>query len=186
MYNVSDIASYIIDKCEKELHPVNRFTLHRILFVIQKYYYKVYDENIFESLPRWGRFIPMYPEVEHDYRFEGMELHWGCPKSEDFRLKELDKITIDNIVEENRDKPYWEIDKESLISENLSKTLFAKQEAVDFMSSKKCKTINNYKSQIKNLEDLLKFPIEHFSDGKKLEAIQAYKERAFELTSIRI
>ena len=53
--------------------------------------------------------------------------------------------------------------------------------------------IDDYKKGIKNLQDLLEFPIKYNfftddedSDKKKSKLIQAYEERAFELTGFKV
>lgn len=53
--------------------------------------------------------------------------------------------------------------------------------------------IDDYKKNIKNLQDLLEFPVKYnfFNDDedpdkKKSKLIQAYKERAFELTGFKV
>ncbi len=49
---------------------------------------------------------------------------------------------------------------------------------------------NEYKNSIKNLKDLLEFPVKNsFSDGDGCQdglIVKAYKERAYELTGIEI
>ena len=45
-------------------------------------------------------------------------------------------------------------------------------------------SVNNYKNQIKNIEDLINFPLHHCFNGEEYtneEAMYAYKERAKEL-----
>lgn len=64
------------------------------------------------------------------------------------------------------------------------------EEAVAFIKKKDSDRFNEYKNSIKNLKDLLEFPVKNsFSDGDGCQdglIVKAYKERVFELTGIKI
>ena len=62
-----------------------------------------------------------------------------------------------------------------------------KKEACKAYLNASTQLINKYKSEIKNLEDLLRFPLEHCFCGEEYtdyEALSAYKARVTELTEI--
>lgn len=71
-----------------------------------------------------------------------------------------------------------------------SDLFFTLKEAVAFVKKTESDRFNEYKSSIKNLKDLLEFPINNsFSDGDGCQdglIVKAYKERIFELTGIEI
>ncbi len=64
------------------------------------------------------------------------------------------------------------------------------EEAVVFIKETETKRFNDYKNSIKNLKDLLEFPIKNsFSDGDGCQdgiIVNAYKERVLELTGIEL
>lgn len=64
------------------------------------------------------------------------------------------------------------------------------KEAVAFVKKSESDRFNEYKNSIKNLKDLLEFPVKNsFSDGDGSQdglIIKAYTERVFELTGIEI
>ena len=64
------------------------------------------------------------------------------------------------------------------------------EEAVAFVKKKDLDRFNEYKNSIKNLKDLLEFPVKNsFSDGDGCQdglIVKAYAERAYELTGIEI
>lgn len=62
-----------------------------------------------------------------------------------------------------------------------------KEEAREAHLKASTQLIDKYKSEIKNLEDLLRFPLEHCFCGEEYtdyEALSAYKARVTELTEI--
>ena len=62
-----------------------------------------------------------------------------------------------------------------------------KEDAIAAHKRKSDENIAKYKEEIKNLNDLLKFPLDHCFCGEEYtdyDAIQAYKTKAFELTGI--
>ena len=61
-----------------------------------------------------------------------------------------------------------------------------KEEACKAYLNASTQLINKYKSEIRNLEDLLRFPLKHCFCGEytDYEALSAYKARATELTEI--
>ena len=63
------------------------------------------------------------------------------------------------------------------------------EELVEDVKKQKQEKVIKYKESIKNLNDLLMFPLEHCLCGEKYtdnDAIEAYKERTFELTGIHL
>lgn len=64
------------------------------------------------------------------------------------------------------------------------------EETVTFIKKKESDIFNEYKNSIKNLKDLLGFPVKNsFSDGDGCQddlIVKAYTERVYELTSIEI
>lgn len=64
------------------------------------------------------------------------------------------------------------------------------EEAVAFIKKKDSDMFNEYKNSIKNLKDLLEFPVKNsFSDGDGCQdglIVKAYTERVYELTGIEI
>lgn len=62
------------------------------------------------------------------------------------------------------------------------------EEAVAFIKKKESERFNEYKNSIKNLKDLLEFPVKNsFSDGDGCQdglIVKAYTERVHELTGI--
>ena len=64
------------------------------------------------------------------------------------------------------------------------------EEAVAFIKKKESGMFDEYKNSIKNLKDLLEFPVKNsFSDGDGCQdglIVKAYTERVYELTGIKI
>lgn len=63
------------------------------------------------------------------------------------------------------------------------------KEALDAANAAFNKEVEEYKSEIKTVKDLLKFPLNHCLDGDEYTdyaAIEAYKKRASELLNINI
>lgn len=64
------------------------------------------------------------------------------------------------------------------------------EEAVAFIKKKDSDRFNEYKNSIKNLKDLLEFPVKNsFSDGDGCQdglIVKAYAERVYELTGLRL
>lgn len=64
------------------------------------------------------------------------------------------------------------------------------EEAIAFIKKKDSDMFNKYKNSIKNLKDLLEFPVKNsFSDGDGCQdglIVKAYTERIYELTGIEI
>lgn len=77
---------------------------------------------------------------------------------------------------------------ESFVRE--SELFLTLKEAVASISELETERFNRYKENIKNLKDLLEFPVKYsFTDGDGCQdgiVVKAYTERAYELTGIKI
>lgn len=77
---------------------------------------------------------------------------------------------------------------ESFVRE--SELFLTLKEAVAYITKSETERFNRYKENIKNLKDLLEFPVKYsFTDGDGCQdgiIVKAYTERAYELTGIEI
>lgn len=91
--------------------------------------------------------------------------------------------------ERNGDGAYYvhSLDSCGSFGASINNIFSTKEDAIAAHKRKSEENIAEYKRKIKNLNDLLEFPLNHCLNGEEYtdyDAIQAYKTKAFELTGI--
>ena len=102
------IAKYIVNKCFTEGCPVSNLQLQKILYYIQREFLQKLDVPAFpEEIEAW-RFGPVVRVVYNRFcGFGGMPIRMRYPKQ--ITVKQGEKAIIDNIVEEKRGLPPWDL-----------------------------------------------------------------------------
>lgn len=107
MYNALVIANYIIAKCNEQTYNISNLRLQKVLYYVQGYFFKTYNESAFDSdICNWP-YGPVVPDVYYEYCVYGASLiHFENDQLE----KHLNEIKnrkhrnlIDTIIEKCND-----------------------------------------------------------------------------------
>jgi uncharacterized phage-associated protein len=111
MYNVLDIADYVIEKCVDDGHAISNLQLQKILYFIQKKFLQVKNEVAFpERIEAW-QFGPVVPDAYYDYcGYGAMEI---CQFKGDHLFSENDKALMDSVISEKRVDNPWDLVEET-------------------------------------------------------------------------
>ncbi len=106
-----------------------------------------------------------------------------------WNVAEKCKITSEWNSKKNGDGAYSvrSLDLGSSFGASINNIFSTKEDAIAAYKRKSKENIAKYKAEIKNLNDLLEFPLNHCFCGEEYtdyDAIRAYKTKAFELTGI--
>lgn len=112
MYDVLDIAKYIIKKCVDEEEPISNLQLQKILYFIQRDYLMKFDEPLFEeNIVAW-KFGPVVVDVYYKYcNYGALKLNKHIEIEIPFKRKE--RKLIDNVIVEKRRRNPWELVEET-------------------------------------------------------------------------
>ncbi len=101
MYNVLDIAQYIIRRCNEQNQPISNLRLQKILYFVQAEFLVSKGEPCFnERIEAWA-FGPVVPEVYHRYKGYGAASIPFVTTSPFIRLLcEEDQNLIDRVIDE--------------------------------------------------------------------------------------
>lgn len=99
MYSVHKLAKYIIRKSAAEEMPVSNLQLQKILYYIQGYSYKNFDEAAFdEPIYRWP-YGPVVPEVYFEYnKNRAAKIHPNEGETDEIRLNRKHKKVFDAVI----------------------------------------------------------------------------------------
>ena len=106
-----------------------------------------------------------------------------------WEVAERCKITSDKDRKKNGDEAYSvdSLEMGGSFGASVDNIFSTKEDAIAAYKRKSEENVAKYKKEIKNLNDLLEFPLNHCLNGSEYtdyDAIQAYKTKAFELTGI--
>lgn len=74
-YNAIKIANAIIDKCrQKGINDINITKLHKLLYIIYGTYLYVHDSKLFDELPAYFQYGPIFKSLQKAYKKEEFEL----------------------------------------------------------------------------------------------------------------
>lgn len=124
-YDAMDIAKYIITKCTKDSKPISNLQLQKILYFIQRDYLKKVSYPLFTNNIEAWQFGPVVAEVYYAFCGMGSMKILGEYDTQTNICAE-DKIFVNNIVEQRRLQPPWELVKESHTPGGAWDTIFQK------------------------------------------------------------
>ena len=101
------IAKYIIDKCTLDSNPISNLQLQKILYCLQRYYLRIQKLPLFEDDFQAWQFGPVILEVYYHYCGAGAsKITLSYP---DVEIEYQIADTINPIIDDNRNKPPWEL-----------------------------------------------------------------------------
>lgn len=105
-----EVAKYIVTKCNRDDFPVTNTRLQKILYCIQRDYFKMHDKCAFEDDFEAWPLGPIIPEVYQEfYYFSSAPI--TCTYA-DIDLNKLDVALIDSVIEDKRKLSSWELIQE--------------------------------------------------------------------------
>lgn len=107
-YDAVEIARYVVKKCIADELPISNLQLQNILYFVQKNFLKSKNRVAFEDDIETWKFGPVIPKVYYRYSGFGsmlITLDLSVPVS----LDAEDKLIIDSVVEDFRNKSHWEL-----------------------------------------------------------------------------
>ncbi len=73
--NALKIANAIIEKCrEKRINDINITKLHKLLYIIYGTYLYVYDKQLFDELPAYFQYGPIFKSLQKAYKKDELVL----------------------------------------------------------------------------------------------------------------
>lgn len=106
-YCASDIANYIITKCENDGIPISNLQLQKILYYIQRDYARTTGNQLFSDRIEAWQFGPVIPDVYYTYAvFGGTPILSSSDSTCDSISPSIAKI-IDPIIEDKRNLNPW-------------------------------------------------------------------------------
>lgn len=107
-YDAVEIARYVVKKCIADELPISNLQLQNILYFIQKSFLKNKNRVAFEDDIEAWKFGPVIPKVY--YRYSGFgSMPITLDLSEPVSLDLADKLIIDSVIEDFRNKSYYRL-----------------------------------------------------------------------------
>ncbi|WMJ78491.1 MULTISPECIES: Panacea domain-containing protein [unclassified Sedimentibacter] len=110
MYDVIKLANYVISFCVKNGNPISNLQLQKILYYIQGYFYKHFEEFAFdEDIVAW-KLGPVVPDVYYEYNH-----YISRPIKEEYKPCELPLIldshrdVVDKVILKKYKKSPWDL-----------------------------------------------------------------------------
>lgn len=138
MYSALSIAKYVIYKCsELENHSISNLQLQKILYYIQGYFFKFFNNEAYkEDICNWP-YGPVVPDVYFEYNMYGnkkidncfseddndissISNNYECRKWIDRVVDECIKISPSSLVQKTHDEQPW---KSTARSQTISKNI---------------------------------------------------------------
>ena len=107
MYDVLDLAKYIVTKCSTEGSPISNLQLQKILYYIQKEFLNN-DKLAFDADIEAWRFGPVVPCVYYNFCSYG-----SMPIDDIFKTPIKEDSVVDEIIVEKRRLNPWEMVSET-------------------------------------------------------------------------
>lgn len=112
MYRALDLAKYIVTKCINDGKPISNLQLQKILYYIQQEFLNTHNRAAFSDEIQAWQFGPVVPNVY--YHFCGFGSMKITRNFEEFSIENArDRSLIDEIVENKRELPPWELVRET-------------------------------------------------------------------------
>ena len=73
MYSALEVSKYVIDRCNKNGHPMSNLQLQKILYYIQGYYLACFNKPLFKDAIVAWRLGPTIPSVFEHYKYWGYD-----------------------------------------------------------------------------------------------------------------
>lgn len=100
-YDAVDIAEYILWYCESELRkPITNLILQKMLYYIQGYYLKKYNEPIFDNTMEAWQYGPVVPDVYFIYKDNRSEVIRGVTMKDESSISKDDKIFLNSLLQQ--------------------------------------------------------------------------------------
>lgn len=97
--NALKIANAIIEKCrEKRINDINITKLHKLLYIIYGTYLYVYDKQLFDELPAYFQYGPIFKSLQKAYKKGEFVLQGDKDIDEDVLNAEIDEV-IDKVLD---------------------------------------------------------------------------------------
>ena len=118
MYDIIEIAKYIINRCIKMNKPTNNLRLQKLLYFINEEYNKYYKKDLFNSYFKITSYGIMYPIIYYTYNI------WSALDITDLQQSNINlddgiKYLINDIIDKY--KNYNSIEMVCLYREYLNK-----------------------------------------------------------------
>lgn len=118
MYDIIEIAKYIINRCIKMNKPTNNLRLQKLLYFINEEYNKYYKKDLFNSYFKITSYGIMYPIIYYTYNI------WSALDITDLQQSNINldddiKYLINDIIDKY--KNYNSIEMVRLYREYLNK-----------------------------------------------------------------
>lgn len=100
-YDAVDIAEYILWYCENELEkPITNLTLQKMLYYVQGYYLKKYNEPMFDNTMEAWQYGPVVPDVYFIYKDNRKEVIKGVAMKDEKVISKEDKIFLNSLLQQ--------------------------------------------------------------------------------------
>ena len=100
-YDAVDIAEYVLWYCENELKkPITNLILQKMLYYVQGYYFKKYNEPIFDNTIEAWQYGPVVPDVYFIYKDNRKEDIKGITMKDEKIISKEDKIFLNNLLQQ--------------------------------------------------------------------------------------
>lgn len=123
LYSATDIADYMIKKCNDEKCPITNLQVQKILYFLQKEYLQNENKPLFSDNIQAWQFGPVVPEVYYKYCALGaMPITRRYNNEVAIDFDDLEKINP--IIIEKRAKYPWDLVKETHKSGGAWETVY--------------------------------------------------------------
>ena len=113
MYMAVQLARYIVSKCIQDGCPISNLQLQKILYYVQKEFLKSGKPAFSDDLEAW-QFGPVVPSVYYLFcGFGAMPITFFGNNESPIEIDPADRNVIDQIVEEKRQLPPWDLVEET-------------------------------------------------------------------------
>jgi uncharacterized phage-associated protein len=114
MYNINDIAKYVIKRCNDLEFEISNLQLQKILYYIQGYFLAAFHSVAFSDEIYAWKLGPVIPSVYYDYSYfaaNPIKLNQLGEKEEvlSLPLRENEIKLIDSIIKAKINIPVWEL-----------------------------------------------------------------------------
>ncbi|WP_443689786.1 Panacea domain-containing protein [Phascolarctobacterium faecium] len=106
MYNVKDIAKYIISYSYEQNKPVSNLKLQKLLYFVQGESYKMTGEPMFEADMEAWQFGPVVPWVYYEYsNYAAMPIL----ENYDINIEEETRVIIETVIKRHENNSVWSL-----------------------------------------------------------------------------
>lgn len=99
-YNAIKIANAIIEKCrQKGINDINITKLHKLLYIIYGTYLYVHDSKLFDELPAYFQYGPIFKSLQKAYKKKEFELLGHKDINDDVLINPKLNEVIDKVLD---------------------------------------------------------------------------------------